>query len=138
MAALRNYVLDANALIDFLGNGPGSARMKQLFADAVREQKPLLMSVVNWGEVFYHLWQRYGEESARHTLSGIERLPIELVDVDVPLVRQAAGIKAQHKIPYVDCIAGALAIARKAILVTSDRDFERLGHRAKILWLDRA
>jgi predicted nucleic acid-binding protein len=57
-------VLDANALIDFLGDRPGGGRMKHLFADAVRDQNPLLMSVINWGEVLYHLWERYGEDSA--------------------------------------------------------------------------
>ena len=116
-------MLDANALIDFLGDRPGGGRMKHLFADAVRDQNPLLMSVINWGEGLYHLWERYGEDSARQTISGMERLPIELVDVDLPLVMQAAGIKAHHKIPYVDCIAGVLALTRKAVLVTSDRDF---------------
>lgn len=115
-------MLDANALIDFLGDRPGGGRMKHLFADAVRDQNPLLMSVINWGGSLPSM-ERYREDSARQTISGMERLPIELVDVALPLVMQAAGIKAHHKIPYVDCIAGVLALTRKAVLVTSDRDF---------------
>lgn len=134
---MKNYVLDANALLSFLGNGLGATRMKSLFADAVRDRKPLLMSVINWGEVFYHLWQRYGEESAQRTMSHLQRLPIGLIEVDLPLVMEAARIKANHKIPYVDCIAAALAINREATLVTSDHDFEKLGRHAKILWIDR-
>ena len=137
MAAVKNHVLDANALLHFLGNGPCASRMKGLFAEAVRNQKPLLMSAVNWGEVFYHLWQRHGEESAWNTMNSLRRLPIELINVDLPQATQAAEIKARHKIPYVDCMAAALAFIQQAVLVTSDHDFEKLGRHASILWLDR-
>ena len=137
MAALTNYVLDANALLHFLGSGPCASRMKHLFAEAVHNQKPLLISVANWGEVFYHLWQRNGEESARNTMNSLRRLPIELINVDLPQVTQASEIKARHKIPYVDCLAAALADIQHAVLVTSDHDFEKLGRHARILWLDR-
>ncbi len=137
MAALTNYVLDANALLHFLGSGPCASRMKHLFAEAVHNQKPLLMSVANWGEVFYHLWQRNGEESARNTMTSLRRLPIELINVDLPQVTQAAEIKARHKIPYVDCMAAALADIQHAVLVTSDHDFKKLGRHARILWLER-
>jgi predicted nucleic acid-binding protein len=64
-------------------------------------------------------------------------LPIELVAVDASQSLQAGEIKARHKIPYVDCLAAALTITREAVLVTSDRDFEKLGRRIKILWLVR-
>jgi predicted nucleic acid-binding protein len=92
---------------------------------------------VNWGEVFYHSWQKRGEESARRTIANLSRLPIELVAVDVSQSLQAGEIKARHKIPYVDCLAAALAMIRQAILVTSDRDFEKLGRRIQVLWIAR-
>jgi len=133
----RIYVLDANALLDFLDDGPGAARVEQLLEDAVRQTHPLLMSVVNWGEVFYHWWQHHGEESARSTMGRLRRLPLELLPVDVSQAVQAGEIKARHKIPYVDCIAAALALSRQATLVTSDHDFEKLGRRIQVLWLAR-
>ncbi len=115
-------MLDANALIDFLGDRPGRPNEASICRCRARpESAPDVCHQL--GEGLYHLWERYGEDSARQTISGMERLPIELVDVDLPLVMQAAGIKAHHKIPYVDCIAGVLALTRKAVLVTSDRDF---------------
>jgi predicted nucleic acid-binding protein len=131
------YVLDANAVLDFVEDGPGAARMEQLFRDA-RRTEPLVVSVVNWGEVFYHTWQQRGEDSARKTINGLTQLPIELIAVDTLQSLQAGEIKARHKIPYVDCLAAALAIAREAVLVTSDRDFEKLGRRIKVLWLPRS
>jgi predicted nucleic acid-binding protein len=57
--------------------------------------------------------------------------------VDLSQSLKAGEIKALHKIPYVDCIAAAVAEFHHAILVTSDRDFEKLGRRVHILWLAR-
>lgn len=131
----KSYVLDANAVLDFVEDAPGSKRVEQLLNDALHGRSRVLMSVVNWGEVFYHLWQEQGEESARRTLASLSRLPLELVPVDLVQSLQAGEIKARHKIPYVDCIAAGLAILQQAVLVTSDRDFEKLGRQFQILWI---
>lgn len=132
----KTYVLDANAVLDFVEDGPGAERMERLFKDA-RRDIPLLISVVNWGEVFYHSWQERGEEFAKKTIASLSQFPIELIPVDASQALQAAEIKARHKVPYVDCLAAALAMARQGVLVTSDRDFEKLGRRVQILWLTR-
>jgi predicted nucleic acid-binding protein len=132
----RTYVLDANALLDLLVNGPGAERVEHLLKSA-RPATPLLVSAVNWGEVFYISWQRHGEESAKQTLADLLQLPIRIVPVDVPQVLKAGELKAVHKIPYVDCLAAALAALNQATLVTSDRDFEKLGRRFPILWIAR-
>lgn len=133
----KTYVIDASAVLDFLGNGPGASRMQQLLKEAHRLSNPLLASVANWGEVFYLSWQRHGEQSARETLADLSRLPIRVVPVDLRQALKAGELKALHKIPYVDCIAAALAVEQKATLVTSDRDFEKLGRHFPILWIAR-
>src|ERR1700716_3474265 len=101
----KTYVLDANAVLDFMEDGTGAARVERLLKEAAHISIPLLMSVVNWGEVFYHEWQQQGEEMARQTMSRLARLPLDLVPVDISQVLKAAEIKATHKIPYVDCLA---------------------------------
>jgi predicted nucleic acid-binding protein len=133
----RDDVLDANAILDLAENGAGSDRVHELMTSALRESNPLLISVINWGEVFYISWQRRGEELARRTMSRLSRLPIQTVAVEIEQASKAAEIKALHKIPYVDCIAAALAEIRQATLVTSDLDFRKLGRRIPILWLAR-
>ncbi len=130
----KTYVLDANALLDLLVNGPGAERVEHLLRSA-RPATPLLVSAVNWGEVFYISWQRHGEESARQTLADLLQLPIRIVPVDVPQVLKAGELKAVHKVPYVDCLAAALAALNQATLVTSDRDFEKLGRHFPVLWI---
>lgn len=131
------YVLDASAMLRFVEDDAGAERIERLIKEA-RGSTPLLMSVVNWGEVFYHEWQERGEETARRTMANLERLPLDLVSVDLAQVMTAGELKAIHKIPYVDCLAAALAISHRATLVTSDRDFEKLGRRVPILWIARA
>jgi ribonuclease VapC len=133
----KTYVLDTSAVLDLLGNGPGASRTEYLLKEADRLGNPLLASAANWGEVFYLSWQRHGEQSARETLADLSRLPIRVVPVDLSQALKAAELKALHKIPYVDCIAAALAVEQRATLVTSDRDFEKLGRQFPILWNPR-
>jgi predicted nucleic acid-binding protein len=133
----KTYVLDASALLDLLENGPGAGRTEYMLKEADRLGNPLLASVVNWGEVFYLSWQRYGEQTARDTMADLSRLPIRVVSVDLAQALKAGELKALHKIPYVDCIAAALAVELRATLVTSDRDFEKLGRQFPILWNPR-
>ena len=93
----KTYVLDASALLNFVEDGPGAERLEGLFKDARHNGAPLLMSVLNWGEVFYHSWQHRGEESARNTMAGLVRLPIELVPVDVPQILKAGGSRSSTR-----------------------------------------
>lgn len=134
---MKFYVLDANALLDYSENGPGGPTVERIIGEAARRQASLAVSVVNWGEVFYCLWNMRGEATARKTLTSLSHLPVELVSVELAQAIKAAELKALHKIPYADCIAAALALNRRATLVTADRDFEKLGHHFPILWLSR-
>ncbi|HZR56406.1 MAG TPA: type II toxin-antitoxin system VapC family toxin [Terriglobales bacterium] len=134
----RTYVLDANALLNFISAGPGFLKVESLLQEALEQQNSLSMSVLNWGEVFYTLWQQQGEQAAKRTIANLSRLPLEIVPVDLAQVFKAGELKAVHRIPYVDCIAAALATLRDAVLVTSDRDFEKLGRHFPILWIGRS
>jgi predicted nucleic acid-binding protein len=134
----KTYVLDANAVLDLIEAGPGFGKVEQLLQSALQNQVSILISVLNWGEVFYLLWQRRGEETARQTIAKLLRLPLQIVAVDFLQAMQAGEFKAVHKIPFVDCVAAALAVLNQAVLVTSDRDFEKLGRHFPVLWIGRA
>jgi predicted nucleic acid-binding protein len=135
---MKSFVLDASAAIHYLQAGAGAGKFEQLLADARRQQLLLFMSVLNLGEVYYLTWQRAGEEKARHAATSLSRLPIQIVPVDLLQSLKAGELKAVHKIPYVDCIGAALALQRQATLVTSDRDFEKLGRHFPVLWIGRS
>ena len=132
---MKTYVLDASALMTFFEDRPGAEKVEDLLAKAAETKRPLLMSVVNWGEVYYSVWRARGEKAAGAKLQEIAQLPIEIVGVDMELGKLAARLKAEHNLPYADCFAAALAQARKATLVTSDKDFARVGAALKILWV---
>jgi predicted nucleic acid-binding protein len=132
---MKAYVLDASALMTFFENRPGADRVEDLLAGAADAQRPLAMSVVNLGEVYYAIWRAHGEKAATAKLQEIAQLPIQVFDVDLELTKMAASLKAQHNLPYADCFAAALAQARKATLITSDKDFERVGTALKIHWV---
>lgn len=134
----KTYVLDASAVLSLLTGEPGAGRIEQLMREADRVHAPLLVSVANWGEVLYLSWQRHGEQSAREALDDLSRLPIRIVPLDLTQALRAGEIKALHKIPYVDCLAAALAILQQATLVTSDHDFDKLGRHFPVLWIARS
>jgi len=132
---VKTYVLDASALMTFFEDRPGADKVEELLAEAAEDKRPLAMSVVNWGEVYYSVWRARGEKAAALKLQEITQLPIEIVGVDMELGKLAASLKAEHNLPYADCFAAALAQARKATLVTSDKDFERVRTVQKTIWL---
>jgi predicted nucleic acid-binding protein len=109
--------------------------VEELLSKAAEAKRPLLMSVVNWGEVYYSIWRAHGEEAANTKLRETAQLPVDLMDVDAGLARLAASLKAQHNLPYADCFAAALAQTRNAALVTTDKDFECVASVLKILWI---
>jgi predicted nucleic acid-binding protein len=134
---MRTFVLDACAMIHYLEAGLGAGKVEELLAGALRQQLLLYTSVLHLGEVYYLSWQRTGEEGARQAVARFSRLPIQIIPVDLAQSLKAGELKALHKIPYVDSFAAALAILRQATLVTSDRDFEKLGRHFPVMWIGR-
>ena len=131
---MKRIVLDASAVMTFFENRPGADKVEELIHLGVAGKRQLFMSVVNWGEVYYSTWRAHDPGVARKILEDIAQLPIEIVEADLDLTRTAAELRADHKLPYTDCFAAALAIHRKASLATSDRDFATVEKKIDILW----
>jgi PIN domain nuclease of toxin-antitoxin system len=128
-------VLDAHALLVFLEREQGFEKVKSLFEVALEEDGNLLMTSVNFGEVYYIVLREFGEKKVREVERIIRTLPIEIVDVDVQLAREAARFKAIKKISYADCFAAGLAKLRKGEVVTGDKEFKALESEVKISWV---
>ena len=132
---MRTYVLDTNALLTLIENQPDQIKVNSLLKEALRGHSQVLMSSVNYAEVYGLLIRRYGKDSALQTMSTLGPLPIQLQDATRQECFHAAEIKSTYKLHYVDAFAAALAIEHKATLVTSDADFKKLGHSFPVLWL---
>lgn len=132
---MKTYVFDASALFAFLCNRPGAPKVNELLKESRRGRARVLMSTVNYGEVYCRILRDLGPEPALMAVDAVRPLPIELLDVTPQRALQAADVKAKYKLYYVDSFAAALAIEQKATLVTSDSDFRKLGHAFPVAWL---
>ena len=137
---MATMVLDAHALMVLFNDGPGADEVERILLKAESGSPKLLMSVVNWGEIYYSILRGASQEMAETKAHEIAGMQIELVPVDandLELVRQAAAFKATRKMSYADCFAAALAKLKNAELVTGDREFKQLARDVKIHWLHR-
>jgi predicted nucleic acid-binding protein len=132
---VKTYVFDASALFVFLKSRPGALKVNELLKEARRGRARVLMSAVNYGEVYGKILRDSGPEQAVTAVHAVNPLPIELLDATTARAFRAANIKAKYKLYYVDSFAAALAVEHKATLVTSDSDFRKLGHSFPVLWL---
>jgi len=132
---MKTYVLDASSLFAFLRDQPGASKVDELLREAMRGRAKVLMSAVNYGEVYGLILREHGQEQALTAVHAVSPLPIEVLDVTPQRACKAAEIKTRHKLYYADSFAAALAIESKATLVTSDSDVRKLGHGFPIVWL---
>jgi uncharacterized protein len=123
---VKVHVLDANALYRFLIGGPGADTVTGLLKFARDAQQPLLMSVINWGEVYYTIAKSQGFEETARIMDRIRLLPLSVLDADEATTTRAAELKAGYGLPYADCFAAATA-GKDFMLVTSDmKDFKKV------------
>lgn len=128
-------ILDAHGLLVFLEKEAGFEKVESFFVSAVEKDNYLLMTTVNFGEVYYIVLRECGQEKAHEIEKIIRTLPIDMVDVDLQLAREAACFKANHKISYADCFAAALARLHKGEVITGDKEFKTVESEIKIAWL---
>jgi len=123
---MKVHVLDANALYRFLTGGPGADTVNRLFKEARDAEQPALMSVINWGEVYYTIARVEGFVETTRIMDRVRLLPLAILDAGETVTAQAAQLKAGYGLPYADCFAAATA-ARDGVLVTSDaKDFKKI------------
>ncbi|MBI5145079.1 MAG: type II toxin-antitoxin system VapC family toxin [Candidatus Omnitrophica bacterium] len=128
-------ILDAHGLLVFLEKEAGFEKVESLFVSAVEKDNYLLMTTVNFGEVYYIVLRECGQEKAHEIEKIIKTLPIDIIDVDIQLAKEAARFKATKKISYADCFAAALAKLHRGELLTGDKEFKILQDEIKISWI---
>ena len=132
---MKTYVFDASAMLAFMEDKPGAGKVEDILTEAQQGHSSVLMSCVNYGEVYGRLLRAFDEEKALRAMISVGPFPILLQDADRQRAFRAAETKHKYKLHYADAFAAALALEFKATLVTSDSDFRRLGHGFPVLWL---
>jgi predicted nucleic acid-binding protein len=105
---MRTTVLDSYSLISFLEREQGYEEVARIFDECIARDREAYVCVVNWGEVMYHALRAGGENAAKLAEDAMRALPMQLVDADKELTRQAAHLKSHRKMSYADCFAAAL------------------------------
>lgn len=132
----KAVILDSWAVVAYLEDEPAAEDVETIMEEAHDAGIPLLMTVVNAGEVWYSVARSQSEKLADdNVLKELGDLGITLVDVDWALTRQAAAFKRRGRIAYADCFAAALAKQNEAPLVTGDPEFKPLENEISILWV---
>ncbi len=131
---MKTFVFDAMPFI-FLQSKSGAPKVNELLKEATGGRSQVLMSAVNYGEVYGTILRSHGPEKALMSMRAVDPLPIEVVDVTPQRAFRAADIKVKYKLYYVDSFAAGLAMEHRAALVTSDTDFRKLGHTISVVWL---
>ena len=128
-------ILDSHAVFVYLEKEPGHEKVAGAFTHAACSGKKLLMTTVNWGEVYYITLRELGEKAAEAVLSLLSTLPLEIMPVDGRLAKQAGTYKASKRMSYADCFAAALAKLTKSDLFTGDREFREVEKEIRIVWV---
>ncbi len=137
------YVLDAFALIAFFNREPGHEVVRAALREALLGRAEMMMSEVNWGEMFYMTARKASLPQAELRLQHVERLPITVMPVTRPLVKAAALFKvnystSKHPLSYADCFAAALAQHTNAALLTGDPEFRAVTDVVRVQWIRSA
>ncbi len=132
---MMTQVLDSHAVFVYLEKEPGYEKVSAILARSAETGRDLLMTTVNWGEIYYITRREKGEETAEEVIKVLDSFPIEVVEVDKALAKQAGVYKAAKKMSYADCFAAALAKMKKAELITGDKEFKEVEGEIKILWI---
>jgi predicted nucleic acid-binding protein len=135
MAELPVFVLDPFALLAYLQDEIGAARVQTLLEDAAKEKSRLCISTINLGELLYIIERREGVAKTQDVLGLIRQLPLEILPADEEAVFAAAHIKASHALSYADTFAVACAIQEKGTVLTSDPEFESVVSLIPVEWL---
>jgi ribonuclease VapC len=128
-------LLDSFALLAWVQDESGADRVQGLLTQAQRQKVPLLLSVINLGEVYYRLARQHGHPFATAIIRQLEALPLQTLPCDEGIALEAARIKADFPMAYADAIAVATAQREQAVIVTGDPEFRQVEHLVTIEWL---
>ena len=135
MAETPVFVLDTFALLSYLQDETGAARVQTLLENAAKQKCRLCISIINLGELLYSIERREGVAKTQDVLGLIRQLPLEIRPADEEAVFAAAHVKASHTLSYADSFAVACAIQEHATVLTSDREFESVASLISVEWL---
>lgn len=130
------YVLDSSAVLRYLHNEVGAARVSEIFKGHLAGDCEASIAAPHWGEIAGVTCKIYGKPAMHGVLSLLSAFGLQVVAADRERAVRAASIKVERAIPYVDAFAVELALdGPNRVLVTADFDFKAVARQIKIEFL---
>ncbi len=126
-------VIDSHPMIVFLNREAKHEKVKAFLKNAVKEKARMIMSAINFGEIYYVVYRAEGKAAADSLLPLISAIPIDIIPPDIDTVILAARYKAHKKMSYADCFTAALAKNTGAMILTGDPEFREVEKEIDII-----
>ena len=132
---MKKIVLDSYAILKFYQDEEGADEVEKLLMTAQEGGLWACISEINLGEVYYQTIRRKGLPAARKHLEQFYALPVEVIAPSTEIILTASEIKAHYAISYADCFAAATALKYSASVITGDKEFKKIEHLVKVMWI---
>jgi predicted nucleic acid-binding protein len=133
------YVFDACALIAVLTDESGSEAVKDLLQKAVDGKIKILMHRINFLEVYYDTYRKYGEKKAIQLIGDMKISPINFnIEITDDILAKAGRLKALYPISLADSIGLAETVINNGHFVTADHhELENVQQKENIniIWI---
>ena len=123
---MKKIVFDSFALIALFRQEKGYELVRDLLVKMANDESEGYITAVNVGEIYYMISRKSNIKNAETAIAAVKQMPITIVEPDLKMCLDAAAIKAKYSLSYADAFAAALTIAKKAVLITSDDEFDSL------------
>jgi len=122
---MKGYVFDAGVLSLLLS---GDERLGPYVNEISKGMAKAYISAVNLAELYYKTVEKLGREVAETWYFRILNSNLIVLSADASLAKEAGICKSRYKqtLSLADCFAMALTINKRALLLTTDRDFQNV------------
>lgn len=119
------YVLDSSAILRYLDDEAGAARVSEIIKAHLGGRCEAVISALHWGEVAGISGKIHGREAMELVLSRLSAFGLQIVPADADRAVRASLVKLKRDIPYVDAFGIELAAeSPDRVFVTTDFDFK--------------
>jgi predicted nucleic acid-binding protein len=130
------YVLDSSAILRYLDDEAGAARVAEIIKSHLAGRCTAILSAVHWGEVAGITCKAHGKQAMETVLSCLSAFGLQVVAADGDRAVRAALIKLKRDLPFVDAFGVELAgDSGEHVFVTADFDFKAVGRDVKVEFL---
>lgn len=131
----NRFVLDTFAILTYMKEEPGWQKVRNLLWSAYSKKISIFINYVNLGELYYIIYRENGAVIADKALTMVKLWPIKFINASEDIAIIAGRIKAENPISYADAYVVATALAKKATILTGDKEFKSLEELVDIFWL---